>query len=135
MTGSEKNKIIKALSWIIKLVPVVIMLQTLYFKFSASPESVYIFSKIGMEPYGRIGIGILELVASVFILIPKTTVYGAVLGVLLMVGAIRFHLTELGVDVQNDGGKLFYLAVIVAVFCTILIIIHRKKIFSLFSKS
>ncbi|WP_080777486.1 DoxX family protein [Chryseobacterium phocaeense] len=125
----------KAICWIIKLVPVVIMLQTLYFKFSASPESVYIFSKIGMEPWGRIGIGILELIASVFILIPRTTFYGAVLGVLLMAGAIRFHLTELGITVQNDGGKLFYLALTVAVSCALLVAVNIKQISPLFSKS
>ncbi|NML59330.1 DoxX family protein [Chryseobacterium cheonjiense] len=125
----------KIVNWIIRLVPVVIMLQTLYFKFSAAPESVYIFSKIGMEPYGRIGIGILELVASILILIPRTTVYGAVLGLGLMLGAIKFHVTELGIDVQHDGGKLFYLAVTVAVFCTLLIILYRKQILSIFSKN
>lgn len=124
----------KIANWIIRLVPVIIMLQTLYFKFSAAPESVYIFSKIGMEPYGRIGIGVLELIASILILIPRTTSYGAVLGLGLMLGAIKFHVTELGIDVQNDGGKLFYLAVIVAVFCLILISVHRKQLFSLFSK-
>lgn len=125
----------KIVNWIIRLVPVVIMLQTLYFKFSAAPESVYIFSKIGMEPYGRIGIGILELIASILILIPRTTLYGAVLGLGLMLGAIQFHVTELGVDVQNDGGKLFYLAVTVAVFCILLIVITRKQILSVFSKN
>lgn len=124
----------KIVNWVIRLVPVIIMLQTLYFKFSAAPESVYIFSKIGMEPYGRIGIGVLELIASILILMPRTTSYGAVLGLGLMLGAIRFHVTELGIEVQNDGGKLFYLAVIVAVFCVLLIAIHRKQIFSLFSK-
>ncbi|SMP30017.1 DoxX family protein [Chryseobacterium profundimaris] len=125
----------KIVNWVIRLVPVIIMLQTLYFKFSAAPESVYIFSKIGMEPYGRIGIGILELIASILIVIPRTTSYGAVLGLGLMLGAIQFHVTELGIDVQNDGGKLFYLAVTVAVFCALLIAIHRQQIFSLFSKN
>lgn len=125
----------KIVNWVFRLVPVIIMLQTLYFKFSAAPESVYIFSKIGMEPYGRIGIGILELIASILILIPRTTVYGAVLGLGLMLGAIKFHVTELGINVQHDGGKLFYLAVIVAVFCTLLILLHRKQILSIFSKN
>jgi hypothetical protein len=124
----------KIINWIIKLVPVIIMLQTLYFKFSAAPESVYIFSKIGMEPYGRIGIGALELIAAILILIPRTTIYGAILGLGLMLGAVKFHLTNLGIDVQHDGGKLFYLAVITAVFCGLLIMIHRKQILSIFYK-
>lgn len=121
--------------WAIKLVPAVIMLQTLYFKFAATPESVYIFSKIGMEPYGRIGIGILELIASVLILIPRTTLYGAVLGLGLMAGAIKFHLTELGINVQNDGGKLFYLAIITAIFCSLIIVMNRKQILSFYYKN
>lgn len=125
----------KTIIWIIKLIPVAIMLQTLYFKFSAAPESVYIFSKIGMEPHGRIGIGILELIASILILIPRTTFYGASLGLGLMLGAIKFHVTELGIDVQHDGGKLFYLAVIVAIFCTLLIVLYRGPFFSLFAKN
>ncbi|KMQ66505.1 DoxX family protein [Chryseobacterium angstadtii] len=125
----------KTISWIIKLVPVAIMLQTLYFKFSGAPESVYIFSKLGMEPCGRISMGILELIASVFILIPRTTSYGALLGLALMIGAIKCHLTDLGIEVQNDGGKLFYLAIITALFCALLIVIYRRQIFSLFLKS
>jgi len=122
----------KLVNWIIKLVPVTIMLQTLYFKFSAAPESVYIFSKIGMEPYGRIGIGILELIASILIMIPKTTFYGALLGLGLMLGAIEFHITDLGINVQNDGGKLFYLAVTTAAFCGVLLVIKRRQFLSLF---
>jgi uncharacterized membrane protein YphA (DoxX/SURF4 family) len=121
--------------WILRLLAAVILLQTLYFKFSAAPESIYIFSRIGMEPWGRIGTGILELIAGILILIPATTAYGASLAIALMAGAIFFHLTKLGISVQNDGGQLFIYALLVFVSSAVLAIIYRgnlataKKIF------
>ncbi|MNU15526.1 hypothetical protein D3C71_36620 [compost metagenome] len=124
----------KFIKWIFRLIPAIILLQTLYFKFSAASESVYIFSKLGMEPYGRIGIGVVELIAATLILVPKTTGYGAVLGFGLMIGAIQFHLTKLGVEVHNDGGKVFYLAIITALFCGILIITNKKQLLNVFAK-
>jgi len=115
-------------TWILRLLAAVIMLQTLYFKFTAAPESVYIFSTLGMEPVGRIGIGIMELIASVLILYPKTTGIGATLGAGLMSGALFFHLTKLGFIVQDDGGLLFIYALIVFLSCLSLMIIYRKEI-------
>ena len=84
--------------WILRIIAALIMLQTLYFKFSGAEESIYIFSKLGMEPWGRIGTGVFELVASVLILFPKTTAIGALLATGLMGGAILFHLTKLGIS-------------------------------------
>ena len=82
--------------WILRLVPALILLQTLYFKFTAHEQSVRLFTELGMEPWGRIGTGIFELVASVLILYPRTTGWGSALGAGLMAGAIFFHLTKLG---------------------------------------
>ena len=104
------------------------MLQTLYFKFTAAPESVYIFSTLGLEPWGRIGIGSLELIASVLIVIPKTTSLGALLALGIMAGALVSHLTKLGIVVQNDGGQLFTLALIVFVCSATLLILSRKQL-------
>lgn len=101
------------LYWGARLVAAFIMVQTLYFKFTASPESVYIFSTIGMEPWGRIGIGVMELISSVLILMSATAWLGAGLALGLMVGAIGMHLTLLGIEVQGDGGQLFIYAIIV----------------------
>lgn len=112
----------------LKIVPAVILLQTLYFKFSAAPESVYIFETLGLEPFGRIGIGILELITAILILIPKTTWAGALLGIGLMAGAIFSHLTQLGIIVQNDGGTLFILAAVTLIFCVILAWLNRHQI-------
>ncbi|MGV3697259.1 DoxX family protein [Flavobacterium sp.] len=113
---------------IIKLVAVIILLQTLFFKFSAAEESVYIFSKLGMEPFGRIGSGIVELIACVLILIPRTTLLGALIGFGTMLGAILSHLLILGISVKNDGGELFTLAIITLLCCAVLIFQERRKI-------
>ncbi len=112
--------------WILKLVAVIILLQTLYFKFSAAPESVYIFSTLNAEPFGRIASGIIELIASVLILIPRATFLGAVLGALTMFGAILSHLTLLGIEVQNDGGTLFVLAVLTFIACLLLVYFYKN---------
>jgi uncharacterized membrane protein YphA (DoxX/SURF4 family) len=121
---------INILAWILRLAAAIIMLQTLYFKFTAAPESVYIFSTLGLEPWGRIGIGTLELIASILILVPKTTSLGALLAVGIMAGALLAHLTKLGIVVQNDGGQLFVLALAVFICCSILLLIFRKQLVS-----
>ncbi len=114
--------------WILRLLAAIVLLQTLYFKFTAAPESIYVFSKLGMESWGRIGSGIFELIASVLILIPATTAFGALLAIALMSGAIFFHLTKLGISVQNDGGQLFIYAIVVFVSSLALAIIYRNDL-------
>lgn len=104
------------------------MLQTLFFKFSGAEESIYIFTTVGMEPAGRYGSGVAELIASILILIPATSWLGALLGLGVISGAIFFHLTKLGIEVQGDGGYLFVLAVVVFVCCAIIAFISRKQI-------
>lgn len=115
-------------TWILKLVAAIIMLQTLFFKFSASAESVYIFSALGMEPLGRIGTGIAELIASILILISRTTLLGALMGVGIMLGAIVSHLFVLGIVVMNDGGQLFLYAILVTLCCVGLVYLNSSKI-------
>lgn len=121
-----KSKIV--LLWICRIVAALIMLQTLYFKFSGAPESVYIFSQVGMEPEGRYATAFAELIASVLLLIPATSLYGAFFALFIMIGAIGTHLFILGVEVQGDHGQLFIYALIVFV-ASILIIVKsiRKK--------
>jgi uncharacterized membrane protein YphA (DoxX/SURF4 family) len=120
--------------WVLRLVAAVIMLQTLYFKFTGAEESIFIFSQLGMEPWGRIGTGVMELIASVLILYPRTTHLGALLGIGLMSGAIFFHLTKLGIEIKGDGGLLFYYASAVFVSCGILLIIYRNTFLALIKK-
>ncbi len=117
--------------WVLKLLAAVIMLQTLYFKFTAAEESVYIFTQIGLEPYGRIGIGVMELIASVLILYSKTTVYGALLATGLMGGALFSHLTKLGIEVQGDGGQLFIYALLVLISSLVLVFVYRQQLYSM----
>lgn len=100
-------------SWCAQILVAVILFQTLFFKFSAAEESVYIFTTLGMEPWGRIGSGLVELVAVVLILTPRRVVFGALLSLGVISGAIFSHLTKLGVVVKDDGGLLFILAVTV----------------------
>ncbi len=114
--------------WIIRLIAVIILVQTLFFKFTGAAESVYIFTKLGIEPFGRIGSGVVELVASILILIPRTTLLGALLGLGTMAGAIFSHIFVLGINVQNDGGTLFALAVITLICCLILVYNQKNKI-------
>ncbi|MBK8956729.1 MAG: DoxX family protein [Saprospiraceae bacterium] len=113
------------LSLVLRLLVALIYLQTLYFKFSAHPDSVYIFSKLGMEPWGRIGIGIAELVTSILLLVPQTKLYGILLSLAVISGAIFSHLGPLGIQVQGDSGKVFYLAVLVFLFSALLVWLHR----------
>lgn len=112
--------------WVLRTIAALIMLQTLYFKFTGAEESVYIFSQLGMEPWGRIGTGIFELIASILILYPRTTFLGSVVAIGLMLGAIGAHLTKLGIVVKNDGGQLFIYALIVLISSIILVVIYRN---------
>lgn len=117
--------------WTLRLIPAIILLQTLYFKFSAAPESVYIFTTLGMEPYGRIGSGIAELIAGILLVMPSTSVYGAVLALGIMGGAIMSHLTKLGISVMDDGGYLFGLALVVAICSAVIVWLEKDKLLTL----
>ncbi len=115
-------------SWVLRLVVAVILLQTLFFKFTGAPESKYIFETLGLEPHGRIGSGVAELIASILLLWPRTMVWGAALSLGVISGAIMSHLTKLGIEVQGDGGTLFFLAVVVWLFSAALLWLHRKEL-------
>ena len=117
--------------WLLRLAVAVILLQTLYFKFTSSEESVYIFSALGIEPYGRIGTGIAELIAVILILIPRTSLFGAIMGCGIMVGAVFAHLFLLGIEVKNDGGTLFIMALITFLCCLILVFKERTRLMNL----
>src|SRR5882724_8938401 len=119
---------IKVLSWVLRIAAAIILLQTLYFKFTGVPESVYIFTKVHAEPWGRIGSGVMELVAAILLLTPRYTWLGSVLAAGATAGAILSHLTLLGIEVQGDKGLLFALALIVFLASTINLFLHRTKI-------
>ncbi len=123
-------KIQLILLWVLRVVAAFIMLQTLYFKFTGHEQSVRLFTELGMEPWGRIGTGVFELIASILILYPKTTGWGAGLGMGLMAGAIFFHLTKLGLKFDGDYG-LFTLAVVAFVCCSLLFAVYNKQVLRL----
>ena len=117
-----------AVSWALQLIVAGILLQTLFFKFTGAAESVYIFSTLGAEPWGRIGSGVVELIAAVLLLYPATITVGAVLSLGVISGAIVSHLTVLGIEVQGDGGLLFFLALAVFVSSAAILLIRRAEI-------
>jgi len=119
---------ITVLSWVLRIMGAIILLHTLFFKFTAAPESVYIFTKVGAEPWGRIGSGVVELIAAILILTPRFTWLGSLLAMGVMAGAILSHLTVLGIEVQGDKGLLFVLALIVFVCSTANLLLHRSEI-------
>lgn len=119
---------LQILSWVLQLTVAGILLQTLFFKFTGAEESVYIFSTLGAEPWGRIGSGLVELIAALLLLIPATAPFGALLTMGLMVGAIGSHLTVLGIAVRGDGGLLFGLAVTSFIGSALVLLIRRAQI-------
>jgi putative oxidoreductase len=118
----------QVVSWVLQVAVAVILLQTLFFKFTGAEESVYIFTTVGAEPWGRIGSGVLELIAAAMLLVPALVPYGALLAVGLMSGAILSHLTLLGIEVKGDGGLLFGLAVIVFAGSVGVLLLRRAQI-------
>jgi uncharacterized membrane protein YphA (DoxX/SURF4 family) len=123
---------IKHLPLLLRIIVAVVLIQTLRFKLTAHPDSVYIFEMVGLEPYGRIGIGIAELIAGVLLLIPKTVWAGAVLTLGLLGGAIMMHVTQLGIQVpyngELDGGQLFITALITFSLSAVILFIYRRDI-------
>lgn len=119
---------VRVISWGAAVISAVIMLQTLYFKFTGAPESVYIFTQLGIEPVGRIGIGVAELIASIALVIPQSRFFGALITISLMIGAVVGHLTKVGIVVMNDSGYLFTLCLIVLSNAFICLYLERKQL-------
>jgi hypothetical protein len=126
----ELGKGLLITSWILRTIVAIILLQTLFFKFTGARESVYIFTALGVEPWGRIGSGIVELIAAILILVPRTLVLGAGLSLAVISGAIVSHLAKLGIALPavDDRGELFALAVIVFLCSAVLLALHRKEL-------
>ena len=122
---------ISIISWICRIIVAVILLQTLFFKFTGAEESKYIFSTVlspELEAYGRIGSGMIELVTAILLLIPASASLGALLALGTISGAILSHLTILGIVVNEDGGLLFALAVTVFLLSALLLLLHRREL-------
>jgi uncharacterized membrane protein YphA (DoxX/SURF4 family) len=112
----------------VRITVAIILIQTLRFKFTAHEDSVYIFTKVGLEPYGRIGIGVLELISSILLIIPKTIWIGALLTFGIIGGALMMHVTKRGIEINNDGGNLFYIAIVTFILSGIILFDQRKRL-------
>lgn len=124
----------KYISLLLRLIAAAILLQTLYFKFTGSPESVTLFTKLGVEPWGRIATGVIELITGILLLIPSTVFIGAILSMGVMTGAILSHLFVIGIESDADGGLLFILALIVWICGALLAVLHKQQGLSLIHK-
>lgn len=125
---NQTTTFLGVITWICRIAAALILLQTLFFKFTAAPESVYIFTKVGLEPWGRIGSGVVELIAAVLLLLPRFSWLGAAIALGVIGGAIISHLTVLGIVVMDDGGLLFGLAVITAICSAVVLLLSRRNI-------
>jgi hypothetical protein len=125
----EHSRAFLIASWALRGIAAIILLQTLFFKFSGAKESVYIFTALGIEPWGRIGSGVVELFASILLLMPRTVLAGALLALATMTAAIFSHLTKLGIAIPavDDNGELFALAVVVLLCSGAVIVLHRHE--------
>lgn len=124
------NKAAKITNRFLAIFSALILLQTLFFKFTAHPDSVLLFTELGMEPWGRISIGVFELIAGFLLLNPKTMAYGSVLSFGIISGAVFFHVFIIGVEVNNDGGALFAMAIAVFLSSIVIIILNRERLIS-----
>jgi len=118
----------KLISWTGQIVVATILAQSLFFKFSGAPEAVHIFTALGVEPWGRIGVGLVELVTVLLLLTPRGAATGALLSIGLMIGAIGSHLLVLGIDLQGDGGTLFVMAWVVLIAGSAVAWVRRRDL-------
>jgi len=126
----EHSKTFMATSWILRGIAAVILLQTLFFKFTGARESIYIFTTLGIEPWGRISSGVVELIAAILLLTPRTVIFGAGLSMGVITVAIVGHLTKLGIALPavGDRGELFALALVVFACSAALLIMYRREL-------
>lgn len=118
-------------SWILQTIAAAILFETLFFKFTGAAESRYIFGQLGVEPWGRIAAGVIELIAVILLLIPWTASLGALLGLGVISAAVLSHLTRLGIVVKGDGGLLFALAIVVCVCTATVVVLRRRELVNL----
>ena len=119
----------KKITFLLKLIAALIMLQTLFYKFGGAQESINLFTKLAgeNEVFLRIGTGVLELIAALLLFVPKKIWIGALLTVGLMSGAILSHLTKIGIEHNDDGGLLFASAVFTLIIGLIVLIFETKQ--------
>lgn len=130
--GFPPNSITNAkyLSWGLRILAALILIQSLIYKFGGHPDSVLLFTTLGVEPIGRLSLGVIELIVAILILYPRTTLLGAILGVVVMTGALGVHFFQIGIIFNKDGGKLFGLALVCFLACAGQVIILKNQLIS-----
>ncbi len=104
-----------------------LLLMAAAMKFLGDPGSVEVFMRLGMDPAGRYLIAAIELMAAMLLLSPFAAL-GSVIATGVMCGAIIAHVTQLGLVVNDDGGRLFGMLVVVLVCVGYVLISRRKEI-------
>lgn len=99
-----------------------------FLKLTAAPATVFIFQKLGMEPSGRYGVAVLEIITLILILFPRTAWRGAILGCMLMFGAICMHLTMAQFSILGDNGLMFASAIVVFACCISVLVFHKSEL-------
>lgn len=117
----------KALVWILQLGAAGILLPVAFAKLTAGPNDVRLFTDLGMEPHGRIIIGVIEMIAGLLLLSPYAAI-GALLSVGVMIGALIGHATVLGFIVYDDGGKHVILLGIELLTAGTVLLLRRNEI-------
>ena len=67
-----------------------------YGKVSGAPADVALFTQLGMEPDGRLTVGVLELISALGLLHSVSAPYAALIGAGVLTGAGLAHMGPLG---------------------------------------
>lgn len=128
--SQDRSKAVTITLWIFQVIGGLILLQASVFKFIGAPETVHIFTTMGVEPWGRFLTGILEVAAGVMLLVPRTAALGAALALGVISGAILSHLTVLGIAIEaiGDSGEMFGMAIAVFVASLVVLVIRRREL-------
>lgn len=141
------KRLLKYLPDAMALFMAVIFLDSLRYKFTDDPKTQEIFGRLdgwagtlgapGLFAhtglFSQYVIGSIELLASALLLLGLHPRFkplqagGALAGLLVMTGAVSFHLfTPLGIDPNNDGAGLFAAACTNLAFAVLLLAVFRR---------
>ena len=113
---------------LLQILAAAILLGAAVGKFSSTAGDVFIFTELGMEPTGRIIIGLIEATAALMLLTKNYPALGALLGIGVMCGAVIAHVSVLGFNVQGDRGLHIVLLLTVVLSSGTVLIARRKTL-------
>ena len=118
----QRPPAVTALLWLAKLGAAGILGFAAYEKLTNAPHEVKLFAELDWEPFGRYLIGGIEIVAAILIIIPQSAIFGAFLGLGIMLGAVIGHLT---VESEVIGLHNLWKPLMVAGLCVVILYIRR----------